>query len=272
MAVYEKTIDSIVNQKKRNIEGQFSLFDDNASSEIDMSLNDEMPNLPEYNEKMLLAMEKEMVGVYLSGHPLSEYEDELDNRATTNSSELAEVKDQEEENKILRDGSRVVMGGIIIKKQNKITKNNNMMAFITLEDLYGTFEGIIFPKVYESCKDVLYEDSIVLIEGTINAAEDDAPKLICNKITELKKSSTNPAKHKEKKVYIKVADKNHYMKIKNDLFTNISKCSGNDCVIIYSEQEKANMVLPKDCWVNASDKSLINVLKTMLGETNVVVK
>jgi DNA polymerase-3 subunit alpha len=272
MAVYEKTIDSIVNQKKRNIEGQFSLFDDNASSEIDMSLNDEMPNLPEYNEKMLLAMEKEMVGVYLSGHPLSEYEDELDNRATTNSSELAEVKDQEEENKILRDGSRVVMGGIIIKKQNKITKNNNMMAFITLEDLYGTFEGIIFPKVYEGCKDVLYEDSIVLIEGTINAAEDDAPKLICNKVTELKKSSTSPAKHKEKKLYIKVKDKNHYMKIKNDLFTNISKCSGNDCVIIYSEHEKANMVLPQNCWVNAGDKSLINVLKILLGETNVVVK
>jgi len=109
MAVYEKTIDSIVNQKKRNIEGQFSMFDDNASSEIDISLNDEMPNLPEYNEKMLLAMEKEMVGVYLSGHPLSEYEDELDNRATTNSSEIAEIKDQEE-NRDLRDGSRVVNG------------------------------------------------------------------------------------------------------------------------------------------------------------------
>lgn len=272
MAVYEKTIDSIANQKKRNIEGQFSLFDDNAYSEIDMSLNDEMPNLPEYNEKMLLAMEKEMVGVYLSGHPLSEYEDELDKRATTNSSELAEVKDQEEENKILTDGSRVVMGGIIIKKQNKITKNNNMMAFVTLEDLYGTFEGIVFPKVYENCKDVLYEDSIVLIEGTINAAEDDAPKLICNKITELRKNITNSAKLKEKKLYIKVADKNHYMKIKNELFTNISKYSGNDCVIIYSEQEKANMVLPKNCWVNASDNELINELKNMLGETNIAVK
>ncbi|TWH79314.1 DNA polymerase III subunit alpha [Sedimentibacter saalensis] len=272
MAVYEKTIDSIVNQKKRNIEGQFSMFDDNSSSEIDMSLNDEMPNLQEYNEKMLLAMEKEMVGVYLSGHPLSEYEEELDKKATTNSSEIADIKDQEEENKIIKDGSRVVMGGIIIKKQNKITKNNNMMAFVTLEDLYGTFEGIVFPKVYESCKDVLYEDSIVLIEGTINAAEDDAPKLICNKISELKKSTTNVSKHKENKLYIKVKDKNHYMKIKNELFTNISKYNGNDCVIIYSELEKANMVLPKNYWIDASNKNLINDLKTLLGETNVVLK
>ncbi|MPN22883.1 Error-prone DNA polymerase [bioreactor metagenome] len=213
-----------------------------------------------------------MVGVYLSGHPLSEYEEELDKKATTNSSEIADIKDQEEENKIIKDGSRVVMGGIIIKKQNKITKNNNMMAFVTLEDLYGTFEGIVFPKVYESCKDVLYEDSIVLIEGTINAAEDDAPKLICNKISELKKSTTNVSKHKENKLYIKVKDKNHYMKIKNELFTNISKYNGNDCVIIYSELEKANMVLPKNYWIDASNKNLINDLKTLLGETNVVLK
>jgi len=116
------------------------------------------------------------------------------------------------------------------------------------------------------------KDSIVLIEGTINAAEDDAPKLICNKITELKKSSTNTAKHKEKKLYIKVADKNHYMKIKNELFTNISKYNGNDCVIIYSELEKSNMVLPKNCWVDASDMELINDLKALLGENNIVLK
>ena len=273
MAVYEKTIDSIVNQKKRNIEGQFSLFDDHVSSDIDFSFNEEMPRLPEYNEKMLLALEKEMVGVYLSGHPLSEYEEELDRTATTNSSEIAELRDSEEENKPLRDGSRVVIGGIIIKKQNKITKNNNMMAFVTLEDLYGTVEGIIFPKVYEDCKDILYEDNIVLIEGIINAAEEDAPKLICNKITEMKKTEIKKGKKvQEKKLYIKVADKSHYIKIKSELFSNICKYSGNDCVIIYSEQEKANMVLPQKNWVNADDENLLNNLKNMLGENNVAVK
>ncbi|MEL7648054.1 MAG: DNA polymerase III subunit alpha [Sedimentibacter sp.] len=275
MAVYEKTIDSVVNQKKRNIEGQFSLFDQPVSQDDDFSFREELPNLPEYNEKMLLAMEKEMVGVYLSGHPLSEYEEELECVATTNSSEIAELQEAgegEENNSSLRDGSRVVLGGIIIKKQNKITKNNSMMAFITLEDLYGTVEGIVFPKVYEKSRDILQEDSIVLVEGIINAAEDDSPKIICNKITELKKSRDKPASPKQKKLYIKVADKNHYMKIKNELFSNLSKCSGSDCVVIYSQQEKANMVLPMKNWVNSSDEKLIQSLKTMLGDSNIAVK
>ncbi|HBC29745.1 MAG TPA: DNA polymerase III subunit alpha, partial [Clostridiales bacterium] len=163
MAIYERTIDSVVAQKKRNIEGQFSLFD---SLETEADIADELPELPEYNEKALLSMEKEMVGVYLSGHPLSEYENILEKYATTNSNEISEIRDANEET-VLYDGSRVVIGGIIIKKQNKITKNNNMMAFITLEDLYGTVEGIIFPKIYDNCKDILYEDNIVLVEGAI---------------------------------------------------------------------------------------------------------
>ncbi|MGB4438763.1 MAG: DNA polymerase III subunit alpha, partial [Sedimentibacter sp.] len=274
MSIYEKTIDSVVNQKRKNIEGQFSLFDNAVSPDMNFTFSEEMPKLPEYNEKVLLAMEKEMVGVYLSGHPLSEYEDELEKAATTNSSEIAELKDAGEESNSLHDGSRVVIGGIIIKKQNKITKNNNMMAFITLEDLYGTVEGIIFPKVYENCKDVLNEDNIVLIEGIINASEEDAPKLICNKITELKKiiPVKSDKNTKSRKLYIKVADKNHYMRIKNELFTNICKCSGNDCVIIYNEKENANMVLPEKDWVNIDDENLINNLKKILGENNIAVK
>ena len=277
MAIYERTIDSVVNQKRRNIEGQFSIFDNDASSDVNFTFAEEMPKLPEYSEKILLAMEKEMVGVYLSGHPLSEYEEELDKTATTNSSEISELKETSETNEkstSLHDGSRVVIGGIIIKKQNKITKNNNMMAFITLEDLYGTVEVIIFPKVYENCKEILYEDNIVLIEGVINAAEEEATKLIGNKITELKKSvSGSVSKNtQERRLYLKVADKSHYMKMKNDLFSNICKCSGNDCVIIYNEKDKANMVLPKKNWVNIDDENLINNLKRLLGENNIAIK
>ncbi|MDW5299668.1 MAG: OB-fold nucleic acid binding domain-containing protein, partial [Sedimentibacter sp.] len=201
----------------------------------------------------------------------------LDKTATTNSSEITELKNANEageENNNLHDGSKVVIGGIIIKKQNKITKNNNMMSFITLEDLYGTVEVIIFPKVYENCKEILYEDNIVLIEGVINAAEEEAPKLIGNKITELKKSASASAykNTKERKLYLKVADKRHYMKIKNDLFSNICKCNGNDCVIIYNEKDKTNMVLPKKNWVNIENENLINNLKKILGENNIAIK
>ncbi len=263
MAIYEKTIDSVLNQKKRNIEGQFSLFD---SLSQDNNLDEELPNLPEYNEKAILSMEKEMVGVYLSGHPLLEYENLLEKHATTNSNEISEIKDNNEESN-LYDGSRVVLGGIIIKKQNKVTKNNNMMAFITLEDLYGTVEGIIFPKIYDRCKDILYEDNIVLVEGTIDSSEEESPKLIINKVTELQKEEK-----KSKKLYIKVKDIEDYKNIKKELFYNICQHKGEDSVIIYNEKDKANMVLPKNNRVNTEDEQLIISLKNLLGENNIAIK
>lgn len=264
MAIYERTIDSVLSQKKRNIEGQFSLFDSFASDNI--TIDEEMPDLPEYTDKAKLSMEKEIVGIYLSGHPLSEYEKVLDKYASTNSSEIAEIKEGHEETNLC-DGSRVILGGIIIKKQNKITKNNNMMAFITLEDLYGTVEGIIFPKIYDRCKDILYEDNIVLVEGTIDASDEDTPKLIINKVTELKKEE-----EKGKKLYIKVKDLEYYKYIKKQLFLNICKHKGNDCVIIYNEKDKANMVLPENNWVNTEDEKLIVNLKVLLGEKNIAIK
>lgn len=258
IAIYENTIDSIVNQKKRNIEGQFSLFDTSV-----VSSDEHLPKLPEYNEKAILAMEKEMIGVYLSGHPLSQYEKELQIATTANCSEITEFTSHQ-------DGIRVVMGGLIIKKQNKITKNNNMMAFITLEDLFGTIEVIVFPKTYESYKELLFEDSIVLVEGTLNIAEEDTPKLMSNKIFALKKQETQESN--TRKLYIKVKDKEHYKTIKKDLFANLQKCCGKDCVIIYNEQEKANMILPEKNWVNLNDHNLTTNLKVIFGENNVVVK
>jgi len=274
MAIYEKTIDSVLAQKKKNIEGQFSLFD---SMEAHIQVADELPDLPEYHEKAILSMEKEMMGVYLSGHPLSEYESLLEKLATTNTSEISEIRDAGEAT-VLYDGSRVVLGGIIIKKQNKITKNNNMMAFITLEDLYGTVEGIIFPKIYDECKDILYEDNIVLVEGAIDASEEDSPKLIVNKVTELKKEpSREPVQNKpqgkpQNKLYIKVRDLESYKNIKKDLFYCICSHRGQDPVIIYNEKDRTNMVLPDKYRVNIEDKILIQDLKVLLGEENIAVK
>lgn len=274
--VYEKTIDSIVNQKKRNLEGQFSLFDDDLAGAIaDSSLDEELPDKPEYSEKTILAMEKEMMGVYLSGHPLSQYEDELERRTTTNCSEIAELKENGEQNDYIHDGSRVTIGGIIIKKQNKITKNNNMMAFITLEDLFGTIEVIIFPKIYESYKDLLYEDNIILVEGTLNIAEEETAKLLCNKIYPLSaitSQETAASGQGEKKLYIKVKDKEHYKNIKKDLISRLQKYSGRDCVIIYNEQEKTGMLLPEKNWADTGQDGLIDELKMIFGESSIAVK
>lgn len=267
MKIYEKTIDSILSQKKRNIEGQFSLFDSLSSD--DTAVDEKMPDVPEFSEKEILSMEKEIVGVYLSGHPLSEYEKVLEKYATANTLEISEIKEGNEETDLC-DGSRVVLGGIIIKKQNKITKNNNMMAFVTLEDFYGTVEGIIFPKNYDNCKDILYEDNIVLVEGSIDASEEEAPKLRINKITELKKENENESE--QRRLYIKVKNSENYKNIKKELFHVICKYKGNDCVIIYNEKEKANMVLPEKDWVDTKDANLIIRLKELLGEKNIAIK
>lgn len=268
MAIFEKTIDGVVNQKKRNVAGQFSLFDDIASG-MNITLDEEMPKLPEYNEKTILAMEKEMLGVYITGHPLSQYEKKLEKKVTTNSSLIAELKDSTDENNLQKDWSKVIIGGIIIRKQNKITKNNNMMAFVTLEDLYGTVEVIIFPKIYEKYKELIYEDSIVIMEGSLNIAEEDVPKLICNKIFQLNNNTTSES---SKKLYLKVKDKSHFRNVKKKLYYNFQQCSGNDCVVIYNEKDKTNMVLPESNWVNIEDKEFINKLKVLLGEDNIAIK
>lgn len=266
ISIYERTIDSIVNQKKRNIEGQFSLFDvQMGSSNDEITLDENLPNIQEYSEKTLLAMEKEMLGVYITGHPLSQYEKVLENLTTTNCSEIAELAEDTEHNGLLRDGSKVVIGGIIIKKQNKITKNNNMMAFITLEDLLGTIEVIVFPKIYAAYQELLYEDNIVLIEGTLEVAEEETPKLFCNSISQLTNIDT-------KKLYIKVKNKEHYKKIKKDLFAILNTCCGNDCVIIYNEKDKASMIIPEKNWVNCEDGNLINNLENIVGENNIAIK
>lgn len=277
ISVHERVIDTIVNQKKKNIDGQFSLFDD-FSSNINISNEEELPNLKEYDEKTILAMEKEMVGVYLSGHPLSEYEKELEKCTTVNSGEIMELN-EESENSMLYDGKKVIIGGIIIKKQNKITKNNNMMAFVTIEDLYGTVEVIIFPKIYENYKTLIKEDSIILVEGTLNIAEEDSPKLICNKISPLRENNIDLKKNTDKKstvksganLYLKVESKKHYKKIKNDLFTILYRHKGKDCVIIFNSEDRTNMVLPEKNFVDCRNQCLINSLKNILGESNVKV-
>ena len=168
-----------------------------------------------------------------------------------------------------------MVGGIIIRKQNKITKNNNMMAFVTIEDLFGTIETIVFPKIYEECSDCIYEDNIVLIEGTLSMGEEDTPKIMCNKMTPLiKTDSTEPEKalRKPQRIYIKVTNREHYKSIKNDIFAAISASPGEDAVVIYSEREKANMVLPDKNRADAGSLALLSALKAVVGDDGVKVK
>lgn len=224
MAVYEGLIDSIQQNKKRNLEGQLTIFGfSNEGNEMD-SINVEYPEIDEYSSKMLLSMEKEMLGLYISGHPLREYEDQLNKYVTVFSSDLnLNAGNGEEEMGInevrgLTDGQIVVVGGIIAGKKTKMTKSNNIMAFVTLEDLHGSMELIVFPKILSQYSDLITEDNIVLVKGRISMKEEELPKVICEEISTLKKTDNN---------FYSISNNNNGNKYTDGGYNGNSSYSGN---------------------------------------------
>ncbi len=269
LAVYEKLMESIQGQKKSNVEGQISFFD--TMEDIDDVVGNIYPEINEYPQRNLLTMEKEMLGLYISGHPLEEYKSELEASVTMTTAEFAtdtEADAQETGDSFELDGKRVTMGGIIVSVKQKTTKTNNMMAFVELEDLYGSIEIIVFPKVYERCKQLLVQDTIVLVEGRISQKEEEAAKIICDSIKPIKK-------YAGRKLYVKINTElqpNIMEKLKNVL----SEYKGVQPVILVNEANKTNgksLVMKADSsiWVDINDK-LLNDLKEVAGSDCVAVK
>lgn len=185
LAVYEGLVESAQNNAKKNIAGQMSLFQ--ISSE-EMSSGDTSGTLPQVNnfsKDVLLAMEKEMVGVYITDHPLNEYTDRIKKLATTTSEELASAAESETPDTRIKDGMTVTMAGMIAGKKNLVTKNNKMMAFVDLEDLYGEVEVVVFPNVYERCREAIEEDNVVVVKGKLNFKEEEMPKLLADSVVDI---------------------------------------------------------------------------------------
>ncbi len=266
MAIYEKTIDGISKQRKNNIEGQVSLFDKGPLTETFIP-KDNLPKLKEFTDKVKLNLEKEMLGIYLTGHPLSEFEDIIEETSNTNSAELKELNQEHsiEMDKRLYDGAKISIGGIIIKKQNKVTKNNKLMAFATLEDLYGSVELIIFPNVLDRYSEIIQEDSIVMVEGKLSYKEDENPKIICEGMSPINKDL-------KKKIYVKIDKDKNIKQEKKKLMNLLKKFSGLNEVSVYLEKNKKNYRLPSKFRGDASNNLFIVELKEILGEDNVVVK
>ena len=183
MAVYDKVLDGIASERRNNVEGQMSLFD-GMPAETESLHMDVLPDVPEYPKDRLLAMEKEMTGIYISGHPLEQYQGVLEGMTSTlDMAELEEGNTVTDRNgKPLKDGARVRMGGIVTYHKRMSTKKGNLMAFVTLEDLYGEVELIVFPNVYKDYGKLLEIDSAVLIEGKISVKEEEAPKVLCDTV------------------------------------------------------------------------------------------
>ena len=273
LAVYEKIMDGITQRKKKSIKGQLSLFDiSKENSDKDdvmhsmLENQDVYPDIKEFPKKDLLSMEKEMLGLYISGHPLEDLEKEIKERVTLFSSDLI-INTEERETDIplgdykkITDGQNVYVGGIITSKKTKTTKNGNLMAFITLEDLYGVMEIIVFPSTMERYNNLTDEENIVLIKGRISMKEEEQPKIICGEVSRLQKK-------KIKKLYLKINNSldDEFMK---STISFLKFFNGGVPVILYNEDEKKTKVLERDSWVNLSNTVILE-LKERLGDENV---
>lgn len=191
MACFETLIESAQNTSKKNIEGQISLFqiasDEMKGSGLDMRL----PDVAEFGKDVKLALEKEMLGIYVTDHPLNDYADDMKRIVSVTSDQLhhaAENTENAEDAENIRDGEAVIMAGMIDSKKTLITKNSKMMAFLQLEDLYGVTEVVVFPNVYERCASSIEVDKVVAVKGTLNFKEEEAPKVLADEILTLEEA------------------------------------------------------------------------------------
>ncbi len=274
LAVHEKLIDNISSDKKRNIDGQMSLF--GAAEEL-KNPNVNYPDIKEFDKRNLLIMEKEMTGLYITGHPLDDYAKSI-KMQTTN--EICEVyKEQEtldisetdemlkdmhmfDKDDRLMDNDRVILGGIIAKVSQKITRNNAIMAFITLEDLSGSIEVIVFPKTLEKVKNLCAADNLVIIKGRLSIKEDEAPKLICENIEPLEKINNA-------KLYLRLENKHKIQEFSKELKEIITADKKGDTPIyFYAAKENEKFRASREKWVNLNS-DIKEILSGILGEENV---
>ncbi|AQR97923.1 DNA polymerase III subunit alpha [Clostridium saccharoperbutylacetonicum] len=272
LAVHEKLIENISSDKRRNIDGQISLFGTEELKNPEVSY----PNIKEFNKKNLLAMEKEMTGLYITGHPLDDYAKSLKMQTTNEISKIFSVHETLDETfeenldeismfnreETLQDNDRVILGGILAGVNQKVTRNNSIMAFLKLEDLTGTIEVIVFPKTLDKVKELCVTDSLVIVKGRLSLKEDEPPKLICESIEPLEQVNTA-------KVYLRVDNTEAARDLNKRLKDILAKeYLGDTPIYIFESQQKQKFRVPKDRWVSL-DSDVIIMLKETLGEENV---
>ena len=264
MTVYTQIIDSINQDKKHTMAGQLSLFDI-APEEDKKEFEIRMPNLEEYDKETVLSYEKEVLGIYLSGHPLDRYRNMMEKMisARTIDFQPSDEDDREggepDESKV-RDNQKVIIGGMITEKNVKYTKTNKVMAFLTVEDLVGTVEVMVFPRDYEKWQNMINEDARVFIQGRVSAEDDKASKLILEKVRSF---SDIP-----RELWIQFESKDDYSQKEKGLLEDLRNSQGTDTVVIYLKDVKAMKKLSAAYHVNLQDEWLAQMSKKY-GEGNV---
>ena len=259
MSIYIWIVDHMQQEKKNSMVGQMSLFDV-VSEEQKEEFQIRMPDVGEYTKENLLGFEKEVLGVYVSGHPLEPYEEEW--RKVISATTADFQVDPEVGYTKVRDGAREIIGGIIAEKTVKHTKTNQMMAFLTVEDLFGTVEVVVFPRDYEKYRQYLEEDNKIFVKGRVSEEDDKASKLICEKIL--------PFGQKKKELWIQFPDKETYLEEEAITYGYLADSEGNDEVMIYCEKEKIVKKLPANKNISINPQ-ILSRLMNHFGENRVKV-
>lgn len=257
MIVSESMLDSAIKHNKDSMSGQMSLFDF-AAEEDKKAFEIRIPDVAEYTKEELLGYEKEILGVYVSGHPLDEYTGMV-NKYITNVSSDFEVDDELGETKA-RDGAIATIGGLITEKTIKTTKKGQLMAFLTVEDVVGTVEVVVFPNSFTANRVVIDHAEKVFVTGKVQANVDENAKLICDKVVDF---ASIP-----RKLWIRFASLSDYEDKKDELYGILYNSDGKDTVVIYCTKENKRLTLPASRTIRV-DSELIQKLQSMYGEKNV---
>jgi DNA polymerase-3 subunit alpha len=259
MLVFPMIMDQAAQERKTSVAGQMSLFD-LAPEEQKQDYEISMPKVPEYEKEELLAFEKEVLGVYISGHPLEQYEEKWRKNITAVSTDF--IYDEEQGGAKLADGERVIIGGMITDRTVKFTKQNKAMAFLTLEDLYGTTEVVVFPRDYEKYQSLCVDDAKVFVSGHVDAGEEQNGKLICQRIYGFDDT--------KKELWLQFATKEDYADAEQTMYGLLRACGGRDQVVVYISGIKAVKRLPAN-WNVSVDKLELTKFYEVFGEKNVKV-
>lgn len=257
MTVYTQIIDSINQDKKHTMAGQLSLFDI-APEEDKNEFEIRMPQAAEYPKETILTFEKEVLGIYLSGHPLERYRNMMEKMISAKTSDFQ--PDDETGIPEVYDNQKVIVGGMITDKTIKYTKNNKVMAFLTVEDLVGTVEVVVFPRDYEKCQMFLNEDARLFIQGRVSAEDDKASKLILEKV---RLFDDMP-----RELWLQFESREEYAKAETGLVDDLMESRGNSTVVIYLKDVKAMKKLPPAYQVHIEDSWLERMCKKY-GSSNV---
>ena len=257
LLVSGQLLDQKNKEKKSVLEGQMSMFDF-VAEEDKSSFRITFPNVGEFPKDELLAYEKEILGIYVSGHPIEAYEGLWRKNVTAMATDF--IVDEETGSARVTDGGYATIGGMITGKTVKTTRNNKMMAFITVEDLVGSVEVIVFPKDYESKRELLNQDAKVFIQGRVSVGDDPVGKLICERVI--------PFDSVPRELWLQFADKDSYFACEPEILEILKSSEGQDQVVIWLKKERAKKLLPAN-WNILADQEIIATLTKKLGEENV---